>query len=175
MLEVKIDPEIPPLPPHITVEQAKKMATAMVKGDPERVGVMQKSLLGKLAGVQGVAPGAPVVMAPPSPLPVERLDVAAYTIPTDEPESDGTLEWDSTTIVVVEAHSDGHDGLGYTYTRRRPPPRSSSASSPAAVEGATRLRRRAPGTRRWAGAPQRRPARDRRVRDSPRSTARSGT
>jgi hypothetical protein len=33
--------------------------------------------------------------------PVERLDVAAYTIPTDAPESNGTLEWDSTTLVVV--------------------------------------------------------------------------
>ena len=47
--------------------------------------------------------------------PVERLDVTAYTIPTDEPESDGTLEWDSTTIVVVEAHADRCAGLGYTY------------------------------------------------------------
>ena len=47
--------------------------------------------------------------------PVERLEVSAYTVPTDEPESDGTLEWDSTTIVVVEAHSDGRTGLGYTY------------------------------------------------------------
>lgn len=46
---------------------------------------------------------------------VERLDVAAFTIPTDEPESDGTLEWDSTTIVVVEAHAGGETGLGYTY------------------------------------------------------------
>jgi L-alanine-DL-glutamate epimerase-like enolase superfamily enzyme len=36
-------------------------------------------------------------------------------IPTDEPESDGTLEWGSTTIVVVEAHADGLTGLGYTY------------------------------------------------------------
>ena len=33
------------------------------------------------------------------------------TIPTDEPESDGTAEWDSTTIVVVEVD----DGIGYTY------------------------------------------------------------
>jgi L-alanine-DL-glutamate epimerase-like enolase superfamily enzyme len=47
---------------------------------------------------------------------VERLDVSAYTVPTDEPESDGTLEWDSTTIVVVEAHAGDHLGLGYTYT-----------------------------------------------------------
>jgi L-alanine-DL-glutamate epimerase-like enolase superfamily enzyme len=46
---------------------------------------------------------------------VERLDVEAYTIPTDQPESDGTLEWDSTTIVVVEAHAGGKKGLGYTY------------------------------------------------------------
>jgi L-alanine-DL-glutamate epimerase-like enolase superfamily enzyme len=47
--------------------------------------------------------------------PVERLEVAAYTIPTDKPESDGTLEWDSTTIVVVHAHAGGERGLGYTY------------------------------------------------------------
>jgi L-alanine-DL-glutamate epimerase-like enolase superfamily enzyme len=46
---------------------------------------------------------------------VERLDVSAYEIPTDEPESDGTLEWDSTTIVVVEAHAGETTGLGYTY------------------------------------------------------------
>ena len=46
---------------------------------------------------------------------VERLEVSAYTIPTDEPESDGTLEWDSTTIVVVEAHAGGETGLGWTY------------------------------------------------------------
>ena len=46
---------------------------------------------------------------------VERLAVSAYEIPTDEPESDGTLEWDSTTLVVVEAHAGGETGLGYTY------------------------------------------------------------
>src|ERR671937_423150 len=48
-------------------------------------------------------------------VPVESVDVAAYTIPTDAPESDGTLEWDSTTIVVVEVHAGGETGLGYTY------------------------------------------------------------
>ncbi len=46
---------------------------------------------------------------------VERLVVSAYTIPTDEPESDGTLEWDSTTIVVVETYAGGETGLGYAY------------------------------------------------------------
>jgi L-alanine-DL-glutamate epimerase-like enolase superfamily enzyme len=43
------------------------------------------------------------------------MKVFAFEIPTDEPESDGTLEWDSTTIVVVEVDSGGKTGLGYTY------------------------------------------------------------
>jgi L-alanine-DL-glutamate epimerase-like enolase superfamily enzyme len=47
---------------------------------------------------------------------IEKLEVSAHTIPTDEPESDGTLEWDSTTIVIVQAHAGGAVGLGYTYT-----------------------------------------------------------
>jgi L-alanine-DL-glutamate epimerase-like enolase superfamily enzyme len=46
---------------------------------------------------------------------IERIDAAAYTVPTDEPESDGTLEWDATTIVVVHASGGGETGLGYTY------------------------------------------------------------
>jgi L-alanine-DL-glutamate epimerase-like enolase superfamily enzyme len=46
---------------------------------------------------------------------VERLESTVETIPTDGPESDGTFEWDSTTIVVVEAHADGYTGIGYTY------------------------------------------------------------
>ena len=46
---------------------------------------------------------------------VDGLDVRAYTVPTDQPESDGTMEWDSTTIIVVEAHAGGATGLGYTY------------------------------------------------------------
>lgn len=36
-------------------------------------------------------------------------------MPTDSPESDGTLEWNSTTLVVVQAHSGNKVGLGYTY------------------------------------------------------------
>lgn len=46
---------------------------------------------------------------------VERLEVSAYTVPTDSPESDGTLEWDSTTMVLVEVSGGGETGLGYTY------------------------------------------------------------
>jgi pyruvate dehydrogenase (quinone) len=57
VLEVKVDPEVPPLPPHITRVQAQKMAKAMVKGDPERTGVMEKSLLGKLVEFKESLPG----------------------------------------------------------------------------------------------------------------------
>jgi pyruvate dehydrogenase (quinone) len=48
VLEAVVDPEVPPLPPHITVEQVKKMTRAMVKGDPEAVGVTEKSFRMKL-------------------------------------------------------------------------------------------------------------------------------
>ena len=46
---------------------------------------------------------------------VEGLKVSAYTVPTDSPESDGTLRWDSTTMVLVEVSGGGERGLGYTY------------------------------------------------------------
>lgn len=46
---------------------------------------------------------------------VERARVDAYRVPTDFPESDGTLEWDSTTMVLVELEVGGRRGLGYTY------------------------------------------------------------
>ncbi|MBL0705823.1 enolase C-terminal domain-like protein [Sinomonas cellulolyticus] len=50
-----------------------------------------------------------------SPVPVAALTAAAYTIPTDAPEADGTFAWDSTTIVVVQATAGDATGLGYTY------------------------------------------------------------
>jgi L-alanine-DL-glutamate epimerase-like enolase superfamily enzyme len=48
-------------------------------------------------------------------VPVEEIEVRAYTVPTDAPEADGTLAWDATTIVVVHAAAAGEAGLGYTY------------------------------------------------------------
>lgn len=48
--------------------------------------------------------------------PIERLVPAAFTIPTEAPESDGTLEWRSTTMVVVEAFGGGAHGVGFSYT-----------------------------------------------------------
>jgi hypothetical protein len=46
---------------------------------------------------------------------IERLDVSAYTVPSDSGKSDGTITWDKTTIVIVEATAGGVRGLGHTY------------------------------------------------------------
>ncbi|WP_232376775.1 enolase C-terminal domain-like protein [Amycolatopsis aidingensis] len=51
-------------------------------------------------------------------VPVEAVEVHAFELPTDGPggvEQDGTLEWDSTTMVLVQAHAAGVTGTGYTY------------------------------------------------------------
>jgi L-alanine-DL-glutamate epimerase-like enolase superfamily enzyme len=46
---------------------------------------------------------------------IDALEVRAYTIPTASPESDGTLTWDSTTLVYVEVNAGGETGIGFTY------------------------------------------------------------
>jgi pyruvate dehydrogenase (quinone) len=50
VLEVVTDPEVPPLPPHITLEQAKAFASAVRKGDPAARHFIGQSLRQKLAG-----------------------------------------------------------------------------------------------------------------------------
>jgi L-alanine-DL-glutamate epimerase-like enolase superfamily enzyme len=54
-------------------------------------------------------------MALPSNLSLDRLSVSSHTVPTDFPESDGTISWEKTSIVIVEAFAAGRQGLGYTY------------------------------------------------------------
>ncbi|MEU3167145.1 enolase C-terminal domain-like protein [Streptosporangium sp. NPDC006930] len=46
---------------------------------------------------------------------VEAVEASAYTVPTDGPEADGTLAWDSTTIVLARVRAGGGTGLGWTY------------------------------------------------------------
>jgi hypothetical protein len=46
---------------------------------------------------------------------LDKLKVSAYTIPTDLPEGDGTLDWNETTLVLVQASSGPETGFGYTY------------------------------------------------------------
>ncbi len=47
---------------------------------------------------------------------IERCEISAYRIPTDEIESDGTLTWKATTLVLVRLEADGIEGLGFTYS-----------------------------------------------------------
>jgi L-alanine-DL-glutamate epimerase-like enolase superfamily enzyme len=46
---------------------------------------------------------------------ITGVDVRLYRVPTDAPEADGTIAWDSTTMVLVQLQSGGTHGLGYTY------------------------------------------------------------
>lgn len=46
---------------------------------------------------------------------VTVVQAAAYKVPTDGPEADGTFAWDSTTMVVVEVAAAGAVGTGWTY------------------------------------------------------------
>jgi pyruvate dehydrogenase (quinone) len=51
VLEFMTDPEVPPLPPHIRFEQAKKLAQTLVAGDPAAPRFVRHSLRGKLAEI----------------------------------------------------------------------------------------------------------------------------
>ncbi len=46
---------------------------------------------------------------------VDAIEVRVCEVPTDEPESDATLAWEATTIVIVRVRAGGVRGLGYTY------------------------------------------------------------
>ncbi|HZP52069.1 enolase C-terminal domain-like protein [Actinocrinis sp.] len=52
---------------------------------------------------------------PATDVPVEAVSAAAFTVPTESPEGDGTLTWDSTTMVMARASAAGVTGIGWTY------------------------------------------------------------
>lgn len=56
-----------------------------------------------------------MTVLPRSETRITRIEVSAYKIPTDFPESDGTYAWDSTTLVVVQMETPEYEGLGYSY------------------------------------------------------------
>ncbi|HEX5520253.1 MAG TPA: thiamine pyrophosphate-requiring protein [Longimicrobiaceae bacterium] len=43
IVEAHADPNVPPLPPHISFKEAKELLTSMVRGDPDRVGIAQQA------------------------------------------------------------------------------------------------------------------------------------
>jgi L-alanine-DL-glutamate epimerase-like enolase superfamily enzyme len=50
-----------------------------------------------------------------STAPIGKIQARAYRIPTEQPESDGTLEWTTTTLVTAHVSAGGRRGFGYTY------------------------------------------------------------
>lgn len=46
---------------------------------------------------------------------VTTLNVSAYKIPASSPEADGTIKWNSTTLILVEVNAADKTGIGYTY------------------------------------------------------------
>src|SRR3954454_23864829 len=51
VLEAVTDPNVPPLPPHIGLDDAKAMASALRSGDPDRGAVVRESVRQKLADI----------------------------------------------------------------------------------------------------------------------------
>jgi len=43
VIEFKTDPDVPPLPPHIKLEQAKAYAQTLLQGDPDQQGIIKQS------------------------------------------------------------------------------------------------------------------------------------
>jgi hypothetical protein len=52
---------------------------------------------------------------------IRRMEVSVYTVPTDSPESDGTLDWDSTTLILVRAFAGDEVGLVIPTEKIAPP------------------------------------------------------
>ncbi|HEX3926409.1 MAG TPA: thiamine pyrophosphate-requiring protein [Gemmatimonadales bacterium] len=52
VVEFVTDPDVPPLPPHISLEQAKHFASALLKGDPDEGGVIRQTMRQVLASVR---------------------------------------------------------------------------------------------------------------------------
>ncbi len=50
--------------------------------------------------------------------PIGAVRSAAYRVPTDRAEADGTLSWDATTPVTCEVEAGGETGFGYGYADR---------------------------------------------------------
>jgi len=50
VIDAITDPNVPPLPPHITLEQAKSFASSLLKGDAETLGLLKQTMKEMIAG-----------------------------------------------------------------------------------------------------------------------------
>ena len=51
VLEVKTDPEVPPLPPHLTIDQVRNLSASLIRGEPERTGVFRGTVRQVLSSI----------------------------------------------------------------------------------------------------------------------------
>ena len=113
VLEAITDPEVPPLPPHITLEQAKALTSALADGRPERRADHQAVVQAEARRVPArpmthgrrasTAPGRAARRSPPTR--------SRPTRPRPTARSSGTRRRSSSS----QAHAGGERGLGYTY------------------------------------------------------------
>ena len=147
-----VDPEVPPLPPHITLrageedgEGDRRRATRARRRDGEVAsgGSCRRSRSRSRAG-RSVAVATSTRRRRRAPV-ASRRTRSRRT----RPESDGTLEWDSTTIVVVEVRGAAARRASAARTARRPSPRSSTRAARRSSTGRARSR---PGAAQRAAA-----------------------
>ncbi|HYV48649.1 MAG TPA: thiamine pyrophosphate-requiring protein [Myxococcaceae bacterium] len=50
VVEARVDPDVPPLPPHITVQEAKAFASSVIRGDPDAGHMIRQTLRDWLGG-----------------------------------------------------------------------------------------------------------------------------
>lgn len=55
-------------------------------------------------------------MAESASILIEAVDAEVFRFPTEQDQSDGTLTWDTTTMVLVTIRAGGTHGIGYSYT-----------------------------------------------------------
>ncbi|HLW68878.1 MAG TPA: enolase C-terminal domain-like protein [Gemmataceae bacterium] len=103
LVEAVVDPYEPPMPPKATLKQGYELAKSLARGEPDRGRIIATIVEDKVKEMIYAM------------VRIEKTEVSAYSIPTDSPESDGTFEWDKTTLVLVEISAGGQRGLGFTY------------------------------------------------------------
>ena len=51
VFEAVTDPDVPTLPPHITIQQARHFATSLLKGDPDEGGIVKQAVKGMVDAI----------------------------------------------------------------------------------------------------------------------------
>lgn len=81
---------------------------------------------------------------------INQLHLSVYRIPTDRPEQDGTYDWTSTTLVLVEPETEtGLRGLGYSYADGATATLIKETLAPSSADGMCRMS--AAHGARWCG------------------------